>query len=109
MNAININAALAIATALLIVGTFNHMDKTTTTAIRLSVLMIFAGLLAQGFGIVLKQWDHYADTMVIGGIAALFVAGRRTPCGIPLKYTPMISIGITCGTFFYTAVMWKWT
>lgn len=108
MNAITLNAVLAIATALLIVGTFNHMDRTTSIAIRLSVLLIFAGLLAQGLGIALRQWDHYADTMVYGGIAAFIIANRRTPCGIPLIYIPKISIGISLTTIFYTAVMWKW-
>lgn len=108
MNAITINAVLAIATALLIVGTFNHMDRTTSIAIRLSVLMIFAGLLAQGLGIALRQWDHYADTMVYGGISAFIIANRRTPCGIPLQYVQRISIAISFATVFYTGVMWGW-
>lgn len=108
MNPTALNAFLAIATALMIVGTFNHMNHGTSLAIRLAVLLIFAGLLAQGFGVFMRQWDHYADTMIYGGIAAFIIANRRTPCGIPLRYVPRISIAISGGTIFYTSVMWGW-
>lgn len=108
MNPMTLNAWLAFATALIIVGTFNHMSSKTTTAVRLAITIIFAGLLGQWLGVLAKQWDHYADTMIYGGIAALMVASQRTPCGMPAEYLQKVSIAITIGTAFYTGVMWGW-
>lgn len=104
MNPIAINAGLAIIAALITIGTLNRMNGVTDNAIRVSVLMLFIGLLAQGLGIVLKQWDHYADTIVYAGIAGLAISSRRLPCGIPVRIQKPLVYSIAAAVLAY--VLW---
>lgn len=104
MNPIAVNATLAIIAALVTIGTLNRMNGITDNAIRISVLMIFIGLLAQGLGIAMRQWDHYADTIVYSGIAALAISSRRLPCGIPVWLQKPLVYSIAIAVFVY--VLW---
>ena len=103
------NAALAIAVALIMVGTLNKMSGVTDNPIRTSVLLIFVGLLAQGLGVGMRQWDHYADTILYSGIASLTIASRRYPCGIPIRWRAPTVYTIAVAVSFYVAwsVIWK--
>ena len=109
MNPVTFNAALAIAVALVMVGTLNKMNGVTDNPIRTSVLIIFVGLLAQGLGVWMKQWDHYADTILYAGIATLAVASRRYPCGIPIRMrAPTVYIIAVALSLYVTwGMIWK--
>lgn len=109
MNPMTFNAGLAIAVALVMVGTLNKMNGVTDNPIRASVVLIFIGLLAQGLGIGMKQWDHYADTMLYSGIACLAISSRRCPCGIPIRMrSPIVyCIAAAVGLYVFVGVVWK--
>ena len=85
------NACLALITSLVIVSTLNHMAKgKTPPAIMLAMVVIFAGMVGQGAGVLIGQlaelvgekahgWDHFVDTLLYGGLLAFVMACRRFP------------------------------
>ena len=88
---ITLNAILALITSGVIVSTLNHMAKgKTPPAVMLAMVVIFAGMVGQGAGVLIGQlaafagvtahgWDHFVDTLLYGGLLAFVMACRRFP------------------------------
>lgn len=93
-----INAGLAAACAGVVFGCINRMHPATNHAVRGSVLLLFTGLLAQALAAPMSHWEGWADTLLYGAIAALVVATRRLPTGIPAERTATITYSIIGGT-----------
>lgn len=77
---ITLNSIMAFIGALLAIGALRSMTKATKHAPRFAIVIILVGLFAQAFGIWTKQWDHYADTLLFGGIVAFMLANKRMRC-----------------------------
>lgn len=85
------NAVLALVVAGVLISTINNMqDGKTPPAVMLSMVLIFAGMLGQGvgvlsgkfgeaFGLDFFSWDHFVDTLLYGGLLAFVLACRRFP------------------------------
>lgn len=96
------NACLALVVALLIIGTLNHMQAgKTPMAVMFSMVLIFAGMVGQGAGVLIGQlaallnvrvhgWDHFVDTLLYGGLLAFVLACRRFPLGRKSRHAVLI-------------------
>jgi hypothetical protein len=58
----------------------DHMTKSTRLSVRLSAILLFAGILAEGLGYVWK-WADWTDTLFFGGTAMFMIANIRGPSG----------------------------
>lgn len=75
-----INALFGLLAALAAFGSLNKMHfRRTLPCIAGATLLILLGALGQVLGYVFGAWQPYADTCLLGGIAALLLATQRVP------------------------------
>lgn len=75
-----LNAALACVCALVLVQAVAKMDKQTCHSIRVGVILLMGGLLAEPLSLWFVGWGFWADTFIYAGILSFAIGNRR---GLP--------------------------
>lgn len=77
LNSLNIALALIASAACARAGYF--MNGRTPLSVKVSVTLVFVALVGYALGDLLGLWRSWLDTLLFGGLAALFLADMRRP------------------------------
>lgn len=93
------NSILAVLGFFACLAAATVMNGTTSHVMRASLVLIALGLLGQGIGTQVGQWESCFDTLLFGGILAWLIGSRRMPAvfqqryGTPLAWAAIVSSG----------------
>lgn len=71
------NSWIALIGALALTGVVAKMNRATCHGIRIAVVLLFAGLVADWLSLWLVGWGSWATTLEYVGIATFLIADRR--------------------------------
>lgn len=71
------NTALAFVVSLAAVWSVSRMNGTTPHVIRAGIVLILVGCMGQVAGVLMREWDHWVDTIFYFGVLVLLLGNRR--------------------------------
>ncbi len=78
MSLMTVNAILAGVIFFTAVGSIRAMNGVTSNSMRFAIVMVLTASAGQALGMATAQWGPYLDTILYGGILAIFLANNRT-------------------------------
>lgn len=106
MSLISVNAIIAAVIFFTGVGCVKAMNGVTCDSVRWAVIMVMIGAGGQALGVATGQWDAYLDTILYGGILAVFLANKRSGKWIPISWAPHLSAGAMIGSLAIALGYW---
>lgn len=102
-SALNITLAMVAAAACLRAAYF--MNGSTPLSIKAAFTIVFVALLGYALGDGLGQWKTYLDTLLFGGLSALFLADVRRPAAwvIWAQRSAWVAMGATVVGILFVA------